>query len=70
MRAVCTVKLKFLVVILAHLSSVHCKIEISSGHFSQQDQCALKKLKFLVIILPYEISVHCKIDIFSHNFIQ
>ena len=30
MRDVCTVELKFLVIILTHESCVHCKIEIDS----------------------------------------
>ena len=34
MRAVCTAKMKLLVVILPNESGVHCKIEISSHHFT------------------------------------
>ena len=58
----CTVKLRFLVIILPNESSVHCKIEIFTRHFSVWEQCALSKLKFLAIILLHESSVHCKIE--------
>ena len=36
MRAMCNATLKFLVVILANESNVHCKIEIFICHFSQK----------------------------------
>ena len=68
MRAVCNAKLKFLVIILANESNVHCKIEIFSHHFCQLEQCALYILKFQTIILPHESSVRCKIEISSHHY--
>ena len=51
----CTVKLKFLVVILTHLSSVHCKIEISSGHFRANESSLHCKIEiFSEYFTPWE----------------
>ena len=52
MRAVCTAKMKFLIVILPNRSSVQCKIKILTCHYSVWKQCAMSKLKFLAFIYP------------------
>ena len=56
----CTVKLKFGVVILAHYTSVHCR-NWNSAIILPYESCVHRKIEILVVILAYLSSVQCKI---------